>query len=260
MAYQKIVVNTGMSAAVLASDTNHIPNLPNVSIVTGTGDPVDSGTTTAANTNTLVDTGANFVATTAPFPVVAGDLVFNTTNTGNSTAVSATATSVVMGANIFTQAAGGEDYVILRANTLIDTSRDFQALGVQGGDIVYNTATNTQAVVQFVNGSLLSLDTDIFGSLTSYNNAYIIYVAGGSKGGATVMKSADCCLLYVGTDTANDAMGDATQYVDVRVLTCADNEVIFKNFKVGEYLPVQIKQLFETGTSVSARESCLAIW
>jgi hypothetical protein len=66
--------------------------------------------------------------------------------------------------------------------------------------------------------------------------------------------------LYVGTDTANDAMGDATQYVDVRVLTCADNEVIFKNFKFGEYLPVQIKQLFETGTSVSARESCLAIW
>ena len=45
MAYQKIVVNTGMSAAVLASDTNHIPNLPNVSLITGTGDPVDSGTT-----------------------------------------------------------------------------------------------------------------------------------------------------------------------------------------------------------------------
>jgi len=259
MAYQKIVVNTGMSAAVLASDTNHIPNLPNVSLITGTGDPVDSGTTTTANTNTLVDTGANFLATTAPFPVVAGDLVFNTTNTGNSTATTITATSIEMGANIFTQAAGGEDYLILRANTLIDTSRDFLSLGVSSGDIIYNTTNNTQAVVQFVNGSLLSLDTDIFGTLTTYNNAYIIYVAGG-KGGATVMQSADCCLLYVGTDTANAAMGDATQYVDVRVLTCADNEVIFKNFKVGEYLPVQIKQLFETGTSVSARESCLAIW
>ena len=258
MAYQKIVVNTGMSAAVLASDTNHIPNLPNVSIVTGTGDPVDSGTTTA-NTNTLVDTGANFLATTAPFPVVAGDLVFNTTNTGNSTATAVTATSIETVANIFTQAAGGEDYVVLRANTLIDISRDFSALGVSSGDIVYNTTNNTQAVVQFANGSLLSLDTDIFGTLTTYTNAYIIYVRGG-KNGATVMQSADCCLLYVGTDTANDAMTDATQYVDVRVLTCADNEVIFKNFKVGEYLPIQIKQLFSTGTTESARESCLAIW
>jgi hypothetical protein len=259
MAYQKIVVNTGMSAAVLASDTNHIPNLPNVSLITGTGDPVDSGATTTANTNFLIDTGANFLATTVPFPVVAGDLVFNTTNTGNSTATNVTATSIEMGANIFTQAAGGEDYLILRANTLIDTSRDFLSLGVSSGDIIYNTTNNTQAVVQFVNGSLLSLDADIFGTLTTYNNAYIIYVAGG-KGGATVMQSADCCLLYVGTDTANAAMGDATQYVDVRVLTCADNEVIFKNFKVGEYLPVQIKQLFSTGTSVTARESCLAIW
>jgi hypothetical protein len=259
MAYQKIVVNTGMSAAVLASDTNHIPNLPNVSLITGTGDPVDSGTSTTANINTLVDTGANFLATTAPFPVVAGDLVFNTTNTGNSTATTVTATSIEMGANIFTQAAGGEDYVILRANTLIDTSQNFQSLGVSSGDIVYNTATNTQAVVQFVNGSLLSLDTDLFGTLSTYTNAYIIYVSGG-KGNATVMKSADCCLLYVGTNTANDAMADATQYVDVRVLTCADNEVIFKNFKVGEYLPVQIKQLFSTGTTLSARESCLAIW
>jgi len=259
MAYQKIVVNTGMSAAVLASDTNHIPNLPNVSIVTGTGDPVDSGTTTTANTNTLIDTGANFLATTAPFPVVAGDLVFNTTNTGNSTATAVTATSIETGANIFTQAAGGEDYVVLRANTLIDISRDFSALGVSSGDIVYNTTNNTQAVVQFANGSLLSLDTDIFGTLTTYTNAYIIYVRGG-KNGATVMQSADCCLLYVGTDTANDAMTDATQYVDVRVLTCADNEVIFKNFKVGEYLPIQIKQLFSTGTTESARESCLAIW
>jgi hypothetical protein len=259
MAYQKIVVNTGLSAGVLASDTNHIPNLPNVSIVTGTGDPVASGTTTSANTNTLVDTTANFVSTTAPFPVVAGDLVYNLTNPGNSVAVSAIATSVTMNSNIFNAVAGGEDYLILRSSVLVDTSQNFQTLGVSSGDIVYNTVTNAQAIVQFVNGSLLSLDTDIFGTTTSYNDSYIIYVAGG-KGGATVMKSADCCLLYVGTNTANADMTLATQYVDIRVLTCGDNEVIFKNFKVGEYLPVQVKQLFETGTSVSARTSCLAIW
>ena len=114
MAYQKIVVNTGLSAGVLASDTNHIPNLPNVSIVTGTGDPVASGTTTSANTNTLIDTSANFVSTTAPFPVVAGDLVYNLSNPGNSVAVSAVATSVTMNSNIFNAVAGGENYLILR--------------------------------------------------------------------------------------------------------------------------------------------------
>lgn len=257
MAYQKIVVNTGLSAGVLASDTNHIPALPNVSLVTGTGSSVASGSTTAANLDTLVDTTANFEATTPPFPVVAGDLCFNITNPGNSVAVSATTTSVLMAGNIFSAAAGGEDYRILRSSTLIDVSRDFGALGVSSGDIVYNTTANTQAVVQFVNGSVLSLDVDIFGTLTTFNNSYTVYLSGG-KISATVMDSSDCCLLYVGTDTAT--MTQSTQYVDVRVLTCGDTEVIFKNFKVGEYLPVQIKQLFSTGTTEAARESCLAIW
>lgn len=259
MAYQKIVVNTGLSAGVLASDTNHIPALPNVSLVTGTGDPVISGTTTGSDTNSCVDTSVNFTSTTPPLPVVAGDIVYNLTNAGNSVAVSAATTKVLMAGNIFSQAVGGEDYRILRLKTLIDASRDFGALGVSSGDIVYNTTANTQAVVQFVNGSVLSLDVDIFGTPTTFNNSYTIYLSGG-KGSATVMDSSDCCLLYVGTDTVNGSMTLATQYVDVRVLTCGDNEVIFKNFKVGEYLPVQIKQLFSTGTSVSARESCLAIW
>tara|TARA_R100000544_G_C2222727_1_gene58568 strand:- start:31 stop:804 length:774 start_codon:yes stop_codon:yes gene_type:complete len=257
MAYQKIVVNTGLSAGVLASDTNHIPALPSVSLVTGTGSSVASGSTTAANLNTLVDTTANFEATTPPLPVVAGDLCFNTTDPGNSVAVSATTTSVLMVGNIFSAAAGGEDYTILRSRTLIDVSRDFGALGVSSGDIVYNTTANTQAVVQFVNGSVLALDVDIFGTLTTFNNSYTVYLSGG-KISATVMDSSDCCLLYVGTNTAT--MTQATQYVDVRVLTCGDTEVIFKNFKVGEYLPVQIKQLFSTGTTEAARESCLAIW
>ena len=145
------------------------------------------------------------------------------------------------------------------SKVLIDTSKDFVALGVQGGDVVYNNTANTQAQVVLVNGSVLILDVDIFGTPTTFDDAYTIFLAGG-KGSPTVMQSAECCLLYVGSNTANASMEDATQYVDVRVLTCGDNEVIFKNFKVGEYLPIQIKQLFSTGTSVSARSSCLAIW
>ena len=55
-------------------------------------------------------------------------------------------------------------------------------------------------------------------------------------------------------------MTDATSFVDVRVLTCADNDVIFTNFRVGDYLPVQIKKVFRTNTSLAAQDNCIAIW
>jgi hypothetical protein len=259
MAYQKIVVNTGLAAGVLASDTNHIPSLPNVSLVTGTSGPVATGATTGVSTNGLLDANANFTATTAPFPIVNGDVAYNLSNAGNANVTGVAQTLLDLSGNIFQAVVGNENYRVLRSKVLIDTSKDFVALGVQGGDVVYNNTANTQAQVVLVNGSVLILDVDIFGTPTTFDDAYTIFLAGG-KGSPTVMQSAECCLLYVGSNTANASMEDATQYVDVRVLTCGDNEVIFKNFKVGEYLPIQIKQLFSTGTSVSARSSCLAIW
>lgn len=260
MAYQKIVVNTNLAAQVLASDTNHIPDLPNVSVVTGTSQSVTSGTTDGLGTNLCVDSAGGFEKASSPFPVVVGDTVFNTTVVANQTVTSVTDTTLGTGVTqIFTGAAGGQGYLVVRSNVLIDTSKDFNALGVSGGDIVYNTTAETQATVTFVNGNTITLDADIFGSNTTFNDLYRIFLSGG-KGAPTVMQSADCCLLYVGTSTAPADMLVSTQYVDIKVLTAGNNEVTFKNFKVGEYLPIQIKQLFSTGTTVAARNECLAIW
>ena len=261
MAYQKIVVNTNQSLTVLASDTNHIPNLPNVSVVTGVSQAVISSTTTGGGAGAeCQDTTGNFTGTTPPRPVLTTDLIFNTTNVGNTTITQVDTSILETGASIFFQAAGGENYIVLRSNVLIDTNKNFTTLGISAGDIVFNTTANTQALVTFINGSMLTLDTDIFGSSTSFDDNYKIFLAGGKGAQPTVMQSADCCLLYVGTDTAPAAMTDATQYVNIRVLTCSNNDVTFTNFKVGEYLPIQIKQLFDTGTTASARTSCLAIW
>ncbi len=264
MAYQKIQVNTGLAAAVFASDTNHIPAAASVQTLTGVSRQVIQGSTTSGVTDKLVSTSSNFTSTAAPLPVQTtasgGDVAYNLTTPANAniTAVDS-ATQLSLSSNVFTAGAGGESFVIIRPNLLADTNYDFKALGVEAGDLVYNTTANTQALVSSVNGSAITLDTDIFGTTTSYNDTYKIYL--GLQGtSSTVMRSADCCMLYVGTDTANASMGDATQYVDIRVLTCADNDVTFKNFKVGEYLPVLVKQLFSTGTSASARNSCLAIW
>lgn len=264
MAYQKIVVNTNQSLQVLASDTNHIPNLPNVSVISGNSQAVISSTTTSSGAGAeCIDTAGNFQGTTPPRPVLTTDLMFNTSNPANTTIIGITSQTVIeLGANIFLVAAGGENYNIIRLNVLIDTSKDFSTLGVNAGDIVYNTTNNTQALVTFVNGGVLTLDANIFGSLPTHDDQYSIFLAGGkgggSGGGSTVMQSADCCLLYVGSDV--DPMTAASSYVNIRVLTCSNNDVTFTNFKVGEYLPIQIKQLFDSGTSTSALTSCLAIW
>ena len=261
MAYQKIVVNTNLASQVLASDINHIPDLPNVAVVTGTSQAVTSGTTDGFGTNLCVDSAGGFEKTSSPFPVVVGDTVFNTTVAANQVVTSVTDTTLGTGVTqIFTGAAGGQDYLVVRSNVLIDTSKDFGALGVNAGDLVYNTTSDTQALVTFVNGNTITLDTDIFGTETTSDDAYRIFLAGGKNAPPTVLDSADCCLLYVGSSTAAAAMTLATQYVDIKVLTCGNNEVTFKNFKVGEYLPIQIKQLFSTGTTPEARNECLAIW
>ena len=52
----------------------------------------------------------------------------------------------------------------------------------------------------------------------------------------------------------------ATSFVDVKVKTSAGSIVTFSNFPVGEYLPVQVLQLYATGTDAAADNNCLAIW
>ena len=66
------------------------------------------------------------------------------------------------------------------------------------------------------------------------------------------IESSSGCLLYVGSSEAT--MDVAKSYVDVKVKTSAGSIVTFSNFPVGEYLPVQVLQLFATGTDAAADE------
>lgn len=136
-------------------------------------------------------------------------------------------------------------------NKLVDVGADFSNVVV--GDIVYNTTDNTVATVSEVETStILVLSADIF---TSPEN-YIVYQGGpifeqriGSSSG---------CLLYVGSNEAT--MDVAKSYVDVKVKTVNGDDIVFSNFPVGEYLPVQITNLFSTGTDAAARFNSVAIW
>jgi len=134
---------------------------------------------------------------------------------------------------------------------LVDTSEDFS--NVQVGDIVYNTTDNTSATVVAVDSdTILEVSADIFTS----SEDYIIFL-GGPNGSARI-NSAEGCLLYVGSSEAT--MDIAKAYVDVKVKTTAGSIVTFSNFPVGEYLPVQVVQLYATGTDTAADNNCLAIW
>tara|TARA_R100001530_G_scaffold40616_1_gene31183 strand:+ start:855 stop:1388 length:534 start_codon:yes stop_codon:yes gene_type:complete len=134
---------------------------------------------------------------------------------------------------------------------LVDTSEDFS--NVQVGDIVYNTTDNTSATVVAVDSdTILEVSADIFTS----SEDYIIFL-GGPNGSARI-NSAEGCLLYVGSSDAT--MDIAKAYVDVKVKTTAGSIVTFSNFPVGEYLPVQVVQLYATGTDTAADNNCLAIW
>jgi len=137
------------------------------------------------------------------------------------------------------------------ADKLVDTGSDFSNVIV--GDIIYNTTDSTVTVVTAVDSTtILSVADNIF----TNNEAFIVFQAGPHF--EVRIESSTGCLLYVGS---NDATMDvAKSFVDVKVKTIAGNDVTFSNFPVGEYLPLQVLQLFSNGTDSAAMNNCVAIW
>jgi hypothetical protein len=243
MAYPKITVNTGLVLDLsVKSDSVDIP-WPGAQI-TGTGTFLDSGANTAVTQDKLEDGGATFTSATAPFPVVVGDKVFNTTTPGNALVTGVAATILDLGTDIFQ--ATPENYLITRPNHLIDTTATFITSGVKSGDIIWNTLTFTAAYVLSVNNEVdLTLSADLFGTNVTANDNYTIFT--GQEGG---LKSSEGCLLYVG-DSAQASE-------DTSVMPVGNSTgVLFKKFPAGNYLPVQIKRLFATGSNA---DGYLAIW
>lgn len=159
------------------------------------------------------------------------------------------------------------------ADKLVDLNADFSNVVVH--DIVYNTALGTLATVTAVDSStILSISADIFQN--SPNDTYIVFQAGPVF--EQRIDSASGCLLYIGSnssifqdiqpsDPVTPSVGTADpRYVDVCVDTVqgtiqSPHTVTFKNFKVGNYLPVQVKKLRSAGSSVAIRnQACIAIW
>jgi hypothetical protein len=140
-------------------------------------------------------------------------------------------------------------------------------LGVKAGDIVVNEATKKMALVTAVTDDrTLELDADIFQSTAE---KYSIYGANPpsskGQGNPSYVGDAEGCLIYVGTSTefkqditASGGGTDDPRYVDIKVKTVGGEDVQFNNFPVGEVLPVQVVQVFETPTITNAR--LIAIW
>jgi len=115
-------------------------------------------------------------------------------------------------------------------NKLVDSGETFESK-VQVGDIVYNTSDSTAATVTAVDSDTqLSLSESIMAS----GENYTIYR--GSQGG---------CVLYVGN------LGD------VKVKTSGGDVVTFQNLSNGQFIPVQVSQVFETGTTATG---LIALW
>lgn len=116
---------------------------------------------------------------------------------------------------------------------LVDASANFLTLGVQAGDIVYNTSgTSTAEVLRVVNATTLSLSLDIF---TGIGETYFLYKGGENEG----------CVLYVGTG------GDLT------ITTSSGDVVTLVNLPTGMFVPVQTLKVWASGTSA---KDIVALW
>jgi len=123
--------------------------------------------------------------------------------------------------------------------TLTDTTKNFVALNVYAGDIVYDITGQTAATVAAnplpSSPNSLLLNAPIMNA----GDAYIIYQSSPMAGGQNTG-----CVLYVG------GTGDV-------VVTTAGNDIVtFFNVQDGAFLPVQILKVW----SATSATDILALW
>jgi hypothetical protein len=138
--------------------------------------------------------------------------------------------------------ATGTDTTAPIGNQLIDNTKDFVALNVCPGNIVYNTTAQLAATIIAYPDPLtpdtIELNASIF---TGIGDNYVIYQSGPMAGGGSNFG----CVLYVG------GIGS------VRVLTTDQDDVTFFGVQTGTFMPVQVVKVFATGTSAT---DIVALW
>ena len=118
------------------------------------------------------------------------------------------------------------------AGTLTDVGTTFLSSGISGDAIVYNT---TSAIAYDV----ASVTDDLNLALTPAD-------AGGAADDYVIYNAPSAgCVLYVGVTG------------DVKVKTTAGNDVVFTGVPAGSFMPVQVKQVFATGTTAT---NIVALW
>lgn len=121
------------------------------------------------------------------------------------------------------------------ANKLVDSTKNFITLGVQVGDIVYNTTSANAATVTNVDSATqLSLNANI---MTSGNN-YTLYL------GTNIAGAIEPCVLYVGVGGS------------LNVTTAGGDVVNFVGIAAGTFLPVQVIRV----NSVVTATDIIALW
>ena len=281
--YSKIQVNTANVIDVVMSDDYNIPN-PSQLVFSGTDSAAATGViidvSACANIFTSVTTsagGGNLLVDSIPVTGNPARGLDFTKNSNISIAQSATGlaqsvraiqvgnqveetntntTGHVVTIDSLSQltldntigAGAAVDY-ILRQNGFINR------LGVKVGYVVVNT---TDFTMNFVTEVTNDAQLSVGGSIMANNDTYEIYAQDDAD--LKVVDANEGALIYVGTttnifqDITASTPGTADpRYLDITVTTAGNQVRTFKNFPVGEYLPVQCVKVWATGTDAAAR-------
>ncbi len=273
--YSKIQVNTPSAIPVVKSDIYNIPN-PGRLVFQGTDSAAATGvlidtsacansftsqTTSAGGGNLLVDsrTGLNFQKNSyilagdsqtgvaqQVFAIQVGNQVEETA--GNTTGHVVTVDNATTLTLDNTVGAGNNVPYVLRQNGFKNR------LDVNVGYLVYNLTDLTQ---NFVTAVTNDAQLSVGGSIMAANDEYQIYSQNAAD--LSVNNANTAALIYVGSsanilqDITPGAGTADPRYVDITVTTANNQKILFSNFKVGEYLPVQCVKVWATGTDADVK-------
>ena len=121
--------------------------------------------------------------------------------------------------------------------SLIDVNGGFED-SVEVGDVVWNTTDNTIATVASVSSDIvLILSANIMASTETYR--------------IFRRNSGDSPFVWVSCNNAT---------VDVAVLTDSGEQVLFDTISQDTILPVRVKRVLSTGTTISTFGQIVALW